>query len=109
MTPDELREHAHLERMSYDDLREHIRLELQAIDATINRLTAIVAEDSAKRGTTPQQITAKEHTLVLCETLRDKYWAAMEAFDHDDAERAGALLDEVEALKTQLFPSSGPP
>jgi hypothetical protein len=89
--------------MLFDEDREEDYRLLQDIEADINRFTATVAEDMAQRGTTPQQIAAMEHLLVVFELLCNGYQAAMEAFDRDDLEQAEAILDEVSALRTRLL------
>jgi hypothetical protein len=88
--------------MTPDADREEARLLLQLLDGRINRFTAMVAETSAQRHTLPQEIAAMEHLLAILETLRDGYRAVLAAFDQDEPERAGALLEELKALTAQL-------
>lgn len=95
--------------MNYDEAREEASRVVQAFEVKINQLTATVAEASAQRDTTPAQIAAMEHLLVIVETRRDGYRAVITAFDRDDPARAETLLAEVGALHTRLAQWLGPP
>jgi hypothetical protein len=82
--------------------REEARLLLQLVEARITRLTATVAETSAPRQTTPQEIAMMAHIRGIFEMLRDGYRAVLAAFDQDEPERAGALLEELKDLTARL-------
>jgi hypothetical protein len=89
-----------------EDREEECRL-LRGIEADINHLTATMAEDMAQRSTTPRQVAAMEHLLVILETLRNGYLASIEAFDRGDPELGEVVLDEVSALRIRLFQKLG--
>jgi hypothetical protein len=94
---------------TWDDHRTRASHVLQVIEGRINQFTAAVAETSAQRGTTPEQVTEMERLLVIFEGLRDGYQAVLEAFDRGDPERAMQRLDRVEALRARLLQRLGAP
>jgi len=92
----------------YDYYREQAVLQLGVIDAKIDSFTASVAETSAQRDTTPEQIAMMEHLLGLFEELRTGYRKVLEAFDQDRPELAGKWLELMEDLRTGLLQRLGP-